>query len=229
MKQNSLQIKILNLLRLLLFPNGKLVFAKTKIPIHGKILDVGCGNNSPKKIKQIRPDLYYVGLDIGIYNQSDDINSISDEFILTTPELFHEEIENKEKTFNAVISAHNLEHCNEPDKVLTAMSKSLLKDGLLYLAFPSEASLKFPSRKGTLNFLDDPTHHQVPNLVHVISILESNNMTILKLVKRNRPIIPFLIGLIFEPLGRMINRQAPFKGTWALYGFETIIVARKNV
>lgn len=214
-------------LRPIFFPNNKFSFIEKYIPKQGNLFDVGCGNNSPQRIKQLFPDIYYVGLDIGIYNQSEDVNLWANEFILTSPDQFHVEIEKKKNTFDGVISTHNLEHCNYPDKVLIAMTEALNKGGFLYLSFPCEASVHFPTRKRTLNFYDDKTHKKVPSVKKVIEMLMSNGMKIIKLKKRNRPFFPFIIGLFFEPFGRLFNKQAPLGGTWALYGFETIIIAKK--
>ena len=35
------------------------------------VLDIGCGNSSVLRIKAIKPDVKYTGIDIGDYNQSD--------------------------------------------------------------------------------------------------------------------------------------------------------------
>ena len=43
--------------------------------------------------------------------------------------------------------------------------------------------------------------------------------------KRYRPIVFFLIGLILEPISIITKRC--LKGTWELYGMETIIHAKK--
>jgi hypothetical protein len=42
-----------------------------QLPRGAKVLDVGCGNNSAQSTKKLRPDIYYVGLDVGDYNQTD--------------------------------------------------------------------------------------------------------------------------------------------------------------
>ena len=57
---------------------GRETFLKTVK--HGSVvLDVGCGNNSPAYFKALRPDIYYIGLDVGDYNQHDDPRTVSDE------------------------------------------------------------------------------------------------------------------------------------------------------
>ena len=208
---------------------GKVAFIQNKIPERGKVLDVGCGNNSPQYMKTCRPDIYYVGLDIGIYNQMTDPTEYADEFILTDPENFASEIRKYENMFDVVISTHNLEHCNEYRDVLMAMIRALGKNGLFHLVFPCEASVNFPSRKGTLNFYDDPTHKNVIPYQSVIDTLEQNGLKIVFARKRFRPLIPFLVGLICEPYRRFTGTlEGSMRATWALYGFETLIVAKKE-
>ena len=210
--------------------NSKTAFIYNKIPEKGKVLDVGCGNNSPRYVKQIRPDVYYVGLDIDVYNQSADPEEYANEFIIVAPERFHTAIDEKKNEYDAVISTHNLEHCNDYVSVLVAMTNALKKDGLLYLAFPCEDSVHFPNRKNSLNFYDDSSHKEVIPYSKTISILKENGMTILFTRKRFRPVIPFVMGLFYEPLGKLLKKQLSFmSATWALYGFETVIIARKNI
>lgn len=59
---------------------------------------------------------------------------------------------------DAVVSLHNIEHCDDPAAVLAAIGRALVPGGRLYLALPCEASARFPRRRGTLNFFDDTTH-----------------------------------------------------------------------
>jgi len=115
-------------LEAILRPYGKWGFLKSVIK-NGKILDVGCGNNSPLFTKHKRPDINYTGIDIGVYNQIAEYDKYADRFILTNPENFHLEIEQFTEEFDAVISSHNLEHCNNYKGVLLAMIKSLKKAG----------------------------------------------------------------------------------------------------
>ncbi len=199
-----------------------------KLPPKATILDVGCGNNSPTRVKGIRKDVYYVGIDISDYNNTKvDINS-ADEYITCDPENFAERISELGQRFDAVISSHNLEHCYQPQKVISSICSVLKPQGRLYLAFPSEESVNLPSREGTLNFYDDPTHCWLPLWDEVISILEHENMKIVFSKNRYRPFIPVVLGLILEPFSRFMKKLYFTSCTWALYGFESVIWAQKK-
>ncbi len=175
----------------------------------------------------LRPDINYTGLDIQVYNQVKGYEKYADNLVFTDPENFHNSIENLENKFDGVISAHNIEHCLYPDKVLHSMIKKVNENGFFYLSFPSDATTKFPSRKGTLNFYDDNTHRTLINFNKTIELLKSNGFQILYSTKRYRPIIPAIIGLLVEPISMIKKQVMPFRATWSLYGFESIIFAKK--
>lgn len=211
--------------RALINNRGKASFLLLQ-PKNFTILDVGCGNNSPRIVKKIRPDCYYIGLDIADYNQDPESKKFADEYLLVKPELFDKEILKINHNFDVIISAHNLEHCSDSEKTLRALCKKLKLGGQLYLSFPCESSVKFPSRKNTLNFFDDPTHMQVQSFSQTLQVLVEEGLEITHAVKRYRPIIYFLIGLVLEPF--LFLRNEARGSTWALYGFETIIWARRK-
>ena len=211
---------------ILLRRHGKYKFLKSVVP-NGQLLDVGCGNNSPQMSKQQRPDIQYTGIDIGVYNQAHGFEKYVDRLILTSSESFPEEIEKFKEAVDAVISSHNLEHCNDPYRVLLAMINSLRDYGSIYLAFPCENSTKFPSRSGTLNFYDDPTHQNLLFYDEVIAMLTQNHIVIEYSTKQYKPYLLAIVGFIFEPLSRFLNKQVPMGATWAYYGFESIIIGRK--
>lgn len=198
------------------------------LPSEARLMDVGCGNNSPSRVKNLRPDIYYVGLDVQDYVQSNPSKSLADEYHIVSPSSFLRAIESKKSSFDAVLSAHNLEHCEDRYGVLHAMCNAIRTGGLLYLSYPSEASISMPSRSGTLSYHDDPTHVGIPpEWAEVIEVLRLNGLTIEFASARYRPLIPFLIGAALEPWSIFTKRLAPMGSTWALYGFETVIWARK--
>lgn len=208
-------------------PHSMMAFVQ-KLPQRAILLDVGCGNDSPARVKSLRSDIYYIGIDVSDYNQTIG-KSFADEYFISPPSEFVTAIHNLGVgRFDAVISSHNLEHCNDPDGVLVAMSTALKVGGQMFAAFPSQASVHFPTRRGTLNFYDDPTHKEVPNWNHVLNTLKANGCVPTFAVARYRPLLFLLMGLICEPLMAYKRKLAPKKATWALYGFESIIWAEKQ-
>ncbi len=194
------------------------------LPDSVSILDIGCGNNSPKRTKTARPDVYYVGVDVGDYNQDIGSTDMADEYIIASPEGFATTIANIPQLFDAVISSHNIEHCNHPIDIIDAMCTKLKQGGMMFMAFPCEESAGFPSRNGTLNFHDDSTHIYLPEFHKIITHIESKGLVVKYATRHYRPILKRLMGGMFEILIK--NRVMP--GTWAYYGFESIIWAEKQ-
>lgn len=201
---------------------GKGPFVRA-LPKGARVLDVGCGNNSPEWFKTVRPDLYYIGIDIADYNQVNDPARFADEYLLTSPKEFASQINKFQADVDAVISCHNIEHCEDPQLVLKNMVMALKPGGKLYLSFPCEASVGFPHRGGCLNFFDDSSHKEVPNWDLIIRTLESMGATIDFASRRYRPFPLWLRGLVFEPLSAMRHQVMTDGSTWALYGFESVI------
>ena len=208
----------------LLKPKGKWGFLSTFYE-NPKILDVGCGCASVIGTKNLCPNSTYYGIDIGDYGQTEYSKSLIDKYIISSPDNFHKAILDINQEFDVVISSHNLEHCNYRELVLEAMMNKVKKGGKIFLSFPTEKSINFPKRPA-LNYYTDKTHKSTPpKSKYVINELKKNNFEILFFKKRYRPIIFFLIGLILEPISIITKRC--LKGTWELYGMETIIHAKK--
>lgn len=207
-------------------PRGKLAFLRS-LPSGASVLDVGCGNNSPRDAKVLRPDLVYTGLDVGDYNQQDSIR-YADAYVVVPPAGFANAIRANAGRMDAVVSSHNLEHCDDPGAVLHAMAVALRPGGRLFLAFPCEESVHFPSRRGTLNFFDDATHQAVPRWEPVVDTLRACGLTLVYANRRYRPTLLATLGLALEPLGWLLGRNMPGGSTWALYGFETVIWALRE-
>ncbi len=154
---------------------------------NARVLDVGCGNNSPQGTKFYAPDIYYAGVDVGNYNNSKDSIAMADEYHVFTPDGFAEGIESLKGMFDAAISSHNIEHCSRPEETVRAVCRKIKQGGKLYFSFPNSDSVYFPHRKGTLNFYDDNTHVYVPDMDKILGILKEEGMEIIKAVKGYRP------------------------------------------
>ena len=221
-------VKLLSRIRerivMFLKPRGRNNFLRM-LPRNAKLLDVGCGNHSPENTKRIRSDLYYVGIDVGDYNTDELSKKLADEYIITTGEDFANTIKNLPHEFDAAVSWHNLEHCNKPMETIDAICSRLKTGGRLYMGFPSEQSVIFPSRKGTLNFYDDETHQYVPVFKDVIKRLVKDNRMFIDFVAQNhQPIFYRAAGIFIDRI--ITDRNTKF--TWPHYGFETVIWAHKR-
>jgi SAM-dependent methyltransferase len=206
-----------------LAPRGYRAFLAS-LPVGARLLDAGCGNNSPYRVKSQRPDVYYIGLDVGDYNQTLPLRA--DEYLVVAPQQFAAAIAARRGTLDAVISSHNIEHCVAPGAVIEAMAGALRSGGRLYLAFPSEHSAELPRRGGTLNYRDDPTHLELPRFKAIDAQLRAAGLEITFAAPRYRPLLPRLVGGLLEPWSARRNRV--LYGTWAYHGFESMIWARKR-
>ncbi|WP_020695297.1 class I SAM-dependent methyltransferase [Reyranella massiliensis] len=191
------------------------------LPSGARILDVGCGNNAPFRVKDIRPDCYYVGLDVGDYNQ--DRPMAANEYVLVSPEEFAGKIATLGQ-FEGVISTHNLEHCNDRGATLAAMLGAVKPGGEIYMLFPSELSASLPSRRGGLNYFDDGTHQGRPPSFHEI-VATMRGFEFIVSAPEYRPLADMLLGLYNEHESVESGWIKP--GTWALHGFEAIIWAAR--
>jgi SAM-dependent methyltransferase len=209
-----------------LLPHSKSFFYSSKCK-KSIILDVGCGNNSVKEIKKFLPNAYYVGVDISDYNLDNFSKKLIDKYILLSKEGFAEGINNIGLSFDIVVSQHNIEHVNDRVSVLLSMVNVIKPGGYLILRFPNSESLEFPSRIGTLNYLDDDTHKlPPPDFEYFKKLLLRNGMNIEYSCKAYKPKFLWLMGLISEPFSKLLKKNLP--GTWQYYGFESVIYARKK-
>lgn len=187
------------------------------------LLDVGCGPYFPDQVAKLRPDIRYIGLDISAYP------GLAKPDIIVASEDFAAEIEKMAGLLDAVVSSHNIEHCNEPARVMRAMARSLRPGGRLFLVFPSAQSVNFPSRYGCLNYYDDCTHRNVPPLDDFLAILRQEGLRFEFMARNYHPAFLYIIGLLLEPVSALLKRVIPLGATWAFYGFESMVWARKGL
>jgi SAM-dependent methyltransferase len=222
-RSSSLGLRIKPCLASVFRRHRKLDFL-SRLPPRCEILDVGCGSNSPYQVKSLFPDCIYTGLDVDDYRQTKP--NLADHYVLADSRCFPDSVLAFGKKFDAVISSRNLEHCDNRDKTLDAMMAVLKDGGRLYISFPSEMSVTFPSREGCLNYYDDPTHKSVPpDFGAIIDLLSRKGFSILYSVKRYQPPLFWTLGLVSEPISKRLGRM---QGAWEYYGFESIIWAQKG-
>lgn len=191
------------------------------------ILDVGCGNHSVRRFKKFFNCNYY-GVDISRnYNNNDyDIGLMSDFYEMDLTKLEFDSIPND--FFDVVYCSHNIEHLYNGDDVVRNLVNKVKAGGILYLEFPTIKSIFFPTKPGTLNFYDDPTHIRLYPLFELLNILTINGMSIKETNVRRRKAQIF--ALPFLLLRNKLRGEAPLPGGayWDLYGFAEYILAQKN-
>ena len=200
--KNKLQ-NLKNKMSILFRPHGKISFLNT-LKFDASILDVGCGNDSVINIKRILPRSNYTGIDVNDYNLSSEGKKLIDKYIVVNESDFAATIARYPNRFDAVISSHNLEHCDERRETFEAMLASVKSGGQIFLSFPSKNTTKFPSRSGTLNYFDDKTHKFFPpDFEQLSSILISKNFEIIFATEEYKPLVLYLLGFLFEPISKI--------------------------
>lgn len=141
-----------------------------------RILDIGAGNHSASKTKELFVNCEYWGVDkySDYANSVDDIN-IMDRFCkMDLTMLQFEGL--PDDYFDVIIMAHVIEHLFNGDKVIEMLSEKLAVNGIIYLEWPGIRSTRLPSKKGTLNFFDDATHVRIYSLKEIYNLLLSKEL-----------------------------------------------------
>ncbi|MEN9549947.1 MAG: hypothetical protein RIR12_2538 [Bacteroidota bacterium] len=143
------------------------------------LLDVGAGNHSASRITALFPACNYYGVDLDkTYNNSEaDFKAMKGFYETDLTKLNYQAIPNE--NFDGIWMAHVIEHLHNGDKVLPLMIEKLKPGGFFYIEYPGAKSLSLPSKKGTLNFYDDPTHVRVYSVKELQTIFEANGCKVL--------------------------------------------------
>jgi 2-polyprenyl-3-methyl-5-hydroxy-6-metoxy-1,4-benzoquinol methylase len=208
----------------------KFRYARRNLSIKGmRILDIGCGNNSPTLAKRWLPGSHYSGADIQRYNNSDaDLAAMDNFYLLGVDGSGYDAI--PDGSFDLVILHHVLEHMFKPNLTLSTICQKLKPGGYIWIAFPSLRSLSLPSAKGTLQFCDDDTHVYLPDIREVSNVLLANGFTI-KHAGTSRDIPRALIGAALLPwaLGRKLFTGKLSEGLWHILGFEDHVFGQRKL
>ena len=132
---------------------------------HSNLLDIGAGDGGLAFWKTWetpdRSDLKFYGVDLsigehaGLYERFDQLN------------LDHAALPYEDNFFDAVYSAHVLEHLRQPHAVVADICRVLKPGGVCYIEVPNHNTLTVPTMEEfkaqgfvttTMNFYDDATH-----------------------------------------------------------------------
>ena len=196
-----------------------------------RILDIGCGNNSPSLTKRWFPGCHYTGADIQRYILRDEDDAAMDAFyLLGVDGSGYAAI--PDGSYDFVILNHVLEHIAEPVPVLAALCSRLKPGGYIWIAFPSLRSLSLPaSHDETLQFCDDPTHVYLPDVREVANILLANGVKVLHAGRSREGFFTTLadaLKLLKRLLKRIFTGRFSGRGMWYLLGFEDHVLGQRK-
>jgi 2-polyprenyl-3-methyl-5-hydroxy-6-metoxy-1,4-benzoquinol methylase len=195
-----------------------------------RILDVGCGNNSPSVTKRWFPGCHYTGADIQRYNLGGEDDAAMDAFYLLGADgSGYAEI--PDESYDLLILNHVLEHMTEPASILAMLCKKLKPGAYIWIAFPSLRSLSMPSSVDeTLQFCDDPTHVYIPDVREVSNILLANGVKVIHAGRSREGLFTTLADvtkLLKRLLKKMMTGRFSGRGMWYLLGFEDHVLGQR--
>ena len=196
-----------------------------------RILDVGCGNNSPSVTKRWFPGCHYSGADIQRYNLDSEDEAAMDEFFLLGADgSGYDAI--PDGSYDFVILNHVIEHMRDPRPVLKMLCAKLKPGALIWIAFPSLRSMILPSSADeTLQFCDDPTHVYVPGVREVANVLLANGVRVLHAGRSREGLLTTLadsLKLLKRLLARALTGRFSGRGMWYLLGFEDHVLGQRR-
>ena len=209
----------------------KFLYARRKLAgMSIRILDIGCGNNSPSTTKHWFPGCRYEGADIQQYNLSGtDLVAMDAFYLLGADGSGYSAI--PDRSYDFIILHHVVEHMADPLPILATVCSKLKPGGLIWIGFPSLRSLSLPSGEGTLQFCDDPTHVRVPHVWEISNILLANGVKVLH-AGRSRSFFREALGAAMLPwamLRRLFTGRLSGAGLWYILGFEDHVFGQRNV
>lgn len=194
-----------------------------------RILDIGCGNNSPSLTKRWFPKSTYHGVDIRQEGFDKADRAAMDRFYLVGADGERGYADIPDGSYDFVVMNHVIEHIRDQAAAIRSACRKLKPGGIIWVAFPSPSSLGFPSAVGTLNFCDDPTHVRVCDVMGIANMLLDNGLRIV-IGGRSRDPVRFLAGLSVLPAAiwsHLRTGKIQVRGLWYLFGFEDRVIGRK--
>lgn len=191
-----------------------------------KILDIGAGNHSASKTKELFLNCEYWGVDrcTDYANSAEDFHFMDKFCEMDLTQLEFDIL--PDSYFDIIIMAHVIEHLSNGDEVLKRLSDKLAPNGIIYLEWPGIRSTKLPSKKGTLNFFDDETHIRIYDIKEIYNILLSKGLKFCEGGGRRslRLILLMPVKAIWDKWNRGYILASTF---WDLMGFAEYCIFRR--
>lgn len=210
----------------------RLAFIRGKLPAKGGvILDVGCGNHSPRITKRYLPACTYHGIHDSRWNLDEADDRALDELFVLDLNVPGSLTAVRDDAYDAVICSHILEHISEPGRVLQELAGKVKCGGVLYVETPSERSLRLPRAdrgwlvfRGCLNFDDDETHKELVEPEEMAVVLR--DMGFLVDGPRDRRMWRRVLLFPFYCVGCLLFKGfVPASVLWDVTGFAKYLVA----
>jgi len=191
-----------------------------------RLLDVGAGNHSASTAKRWFPHCRYSGVDRDRHYHNDpaDFRAMEEFFELDLTRLELGGI--PDRTYDAILMAHVIEHLPNGDDVVRALCPKLRPGGIFYLEFPAPRSVRFPSMKGTLNFYDDASHVRIFSVAEVRGVLEGCGLRVVRSGTR-RDLVRAALTPVRAITARAEHGFVPGGVFWDLLGFAEYVIAEK--
>lgn len=191
-----------------------------------RLLDVGCGSGAASVTKKWFSRCEYHGIDrTREYGNSPSDFAAMDRFFLL--DLVESKLDMvPENYYDAVIMSHVIEHLPNGQLVLADLVTKIRIGGVIYIEYPGLRSTYLPSKQGSLNFYDDPTHCRVYSVEELSKRLQQENCRVLEFGTRRDwlRIILMPILMIHSKLSLGYVTGAVF---WDLLGFAEFICAER--
>lgn len=192
-----------------------------------RLLDVGAGEHSCTKTKEILPACEYYGLDINrdYANSPADFGQMAGFFEMDLTRLAFDPIGNG--FFDAILMSHVIEHLRNGDAVIRGLIPKLKPGGVLYVEFPGPRSTKLPHMRGTLNFCDDPTHVRVYSAREIADVASDAGCRIERLGRRPRNWVRIALMPLAIPQRRRQRGYVKASDVWDLFAPFEYVLARR--
>lgn len=197
-----------------------------------RLLDVGCGNHSPRTAKRYLPLCEYHGLDRARWNRDAADDRCMERFFDVDLEDLRALDQVPDGYYDAVICSHVLEHVADPYGVAHRLTAKLKPGGVLYVETPSARSLSLPRAKngwwlirGCLNYYDDESHRTFVDLRQLATELQAGGLRVFgprrrRLWRRIWCLPVYILAVL------IVKRFIPASIVWDVAGFADVLVAQ---